>query len=140
MTGGHDGTPQALGTTTASRRAAEPPRLGDRGAVAFEFALIFPVMLAMFWGIFGIGVVMIDDMQLNFVVEQAAKAEVATNGTGAPWANGLLGWEGASFNAVDLTSCGGAPIKGAQVTGVWPMSLGIFPSLTLQATATACSP
>jgi hypothetical protein len=57
-----------------------------------------------------------------------------------PRALAQLGPQGASFTAVDLASCGSAPIKGAQITGQWPISLGIFPSVTLSQTATACSP
>jgi hypothetical protein len=132
------GSPRVLG-------AATPSRLGDHGAVAFEFALIFPVLLLMFAGIFGIGVVMIEDMQLTFVAQQAANVEAANlstglAGLGAQWATGQLGQQGASFTYVDLTPSCPAPTKGAQVTGMWPISLGIFPSLTLQQTATACLP
>jgi Flp pilus assembly protein TadG len=128
------GTPRVFGAATHSR-------LGDHGAVAFEFALIFPVLLLMFAGIFGIGVVMIEDMQLAFVAQQAANVEAANlgRGLGAQWATGQLGQQGASFTYVDQASCP-APTKGAQVTGMWPISLGIFPSLTLQQTATACLP
>jgi hypothetical protein len=73
--------------------AATPSRLGDHGAVAFEFALIFPVLLLMFAGIFGIGVVMIEDMQLTFVAQQAANVEAANLGTGlgAQWSAGSAG-------------------------------------------------
>jgi TadE-like protein len=128
------GPPRVLG-------AATPSRLGDHGAVAFEFALIFPVLLLMLAGIFGIGVVMIEYMQLTFVAQQAANVEAANLGTGlgAQWATGQLGQQGASFTYVDPTPlCPGT--KGAQVTGMWPISLGIFPSLTLQQTAIACLP
>jgi Flp pilus assembly protein TadG len=125
------GTPRVFG-------AATPSRLGDRGAVAFEFALIFPVLLLMFAGIFGIGVVMVEDMQLAFVAQQAANIEAHLGtGLGAQWATGQLGQQGASFTWFDQASCP-APTKGAQVTGTWPISLGIFPSLTLQQTFTAC--
>jgi Flp pilus assembly protein TadG len=112
--------------------------LGDRGAVAVEFAVVFPVLLLMFAGIFGIGVVMIEDMQLAFVAQQAANIEAHLGtGLGAQWATGQLGQQGASFTYVDQASCP-APTRGAQVTGMWPISLGIFPSLTLQQTFTAC--
>ena len=76
----------------------QPSRLGDHGAVAIEFSLIFPVMLLMFAGIFGMGVVMIEDMQLTFVVQGAAKLEAAKAGTGVPWANAQLS-PPASFTA-----------------------------------------
>ncbi len=36
----------------------------------------------MFWGIFGMGVVMIQDMQLTYVVQVAATKEAATSGQG----------------------------------------------------------
>jgi Flp pilus assembly protein TadG len=58
-------------------------RFGDRGAVAVEFALIAPVMLLLCTGIFGVGYVMIQDLQLNFVVEYAAKYEAAGNDAAA---------------------------------------------------------
>ena len=127
------GTPRVFG-------AATPSRLGDHGAVAFEFALIFPVLLLMFTGIFGIGVVMIEDMQLAWVAQQAANVEANLGaGLGAQWATDQLGQQGASFKYVDQASCPPGT-KGALVTGMWPISLGIFPSLTLQQTATACLP
>ena len=101
--------------------AGIPSVLEDRGAVAVEFALIFPVLLLMFTGIFGMGVVMIEDMQLNFVVERAATKPA---NTGAVWASTQLG-PPASFTTADA-GC---------ITGTWPISLGIFPSLTLSAFA-----
>jgi hypothetical protein len=112
------------GTATSSRGAAKPVHLGDRGAVAVEFALIFPAVLLMFAGIFGIGVVMIQDMQLTFVVQGAAKAESEKSGTGAPWASSQL--PEATFSATPTPPC---------VTGQWPVTLGVFPTVTLLASA-----
>jgi hypothetical protein len=119
------GTPRALG-------AATPSRLGDRGAVAFEFALIFPVVLLAIAGMFGIGAVMIEDMQLTFIVQEAAKVEVSNPSQGVAWANTALPW--ASFTA---TPCGPPPDPGTQVTGLGAITLGILPSVTLS--AQACS-
>jgi hypothetical protein len=90
MTGGQDRTPQAFGTATTSRGVVEPPRLGDRGAVAFEFALIFPVLILMLAGIFGLGVVMIEKMELTYVAQGAAKVEAQTPGTGVAWSSSAL--------------------------------------------------
>jgi Flp pilus assembly protein TadG len=98
------------------------------GAVAVEFAIIFPVLMLMLTGIFGLGVVMIEDMQLAFVVERAATA--ATPAAGVAWATTQLG-PPASFTGANATC-------GKLITGQWPISLGIFPSLTLS--QTACSP
>jgi hypothetical protein len=53
MTGGHDGTPQALGAATTSRGG-----FGDRGAVAVEFAILFPVLMLLLVGFFEFGVAM----------------------------------------------------------------------------------
>jgi hypothetical protein len=106
----------------------------DHGAVAVEFALLFPVQLMMFAGIFGMGAVMIEDMQLNFVVEGAAKLEAGApppgTGAGVTWASAQLP-PPASFVANPTASC-------AQIVGRWPISLGVFPTLTLS--AWACSP
>ena len=44
----------------------------------------------MFWGIFGMGVVMIQDMQLTYVVQVAATKEAATSGQGLLWARSQL--------------------------------------------------
>jgi hypothetical protein len=129
MTGGHDGTPQALGTVITLYGAAKPPRLGDRGAVAFEFALIFPVLLLMLVGIFGVGVVTIEKMELTYVVQGAAQQAAAKPGTGVAWAQPLL--PSATFFDTSTPQY-------AQITGQWPVSLGVldvFPTLTLLATA-----
>jgi hypothetical protein len=85
----------------------------------------------MFVGLFSIGVVMIEDMQLNFVVENAAKYEAAGNDAAArTYATGQLA-PPVSFTAASATC-------GSQVIGYWPITLGIFPSVTLS--ASACSP
>ena len=103
-------------------------RLGDRGAVAVEFALLLPAQVLLFAGIFGIGVAMIDQAQLNYVVEGAAKVEAASPGTGVAWAIAQLPYP-AVFVASATAPCG------AQVMGQWPISLGVFPTLTLSAQA-----
>ena len=117
------------GATTKRRKLfglAKPRRLGDRGAVAVEFALIFPVQLLMFAGIFGIGVVMIQDMQLTFVVEGPAKAAQPPGDVGKAlaWAQSQL--PAATFSATPMPPC---------VIGEWPISLGVFPTLTMSASA-----
>jgi Flp pilus assembly protein TadG len=117
-----------LGTLIRRYRRGLPSRLEDGGAVAVEFALLLPVQLLMFAGVFGIGAVMIEDAQLNFVVEGAAKVEAAVNGTGVAWASAQLP-PPAAFVANPKAACG------AQVSGQWPISLGIFPALTLSAQA-----
>jgi hypothetical protein len=107
-----------------------------RGAVAFEFALIPPVMLLLCAGIFGVGVVMIQDMELNFVVENAAKVQVA-GGDGVGWATTQLA-PPVSFTA-NPSSCGGPGVQAAQATGTWPVSLGVFQSMSLTLSAQACA-
>jgi len=102
------------------------PGLGDRGAVAIEFALVFPVLMLMFAGVFGVGAVMIQYMQLYYVVQGAAQKEAKT-GSGAPWASSQL--PSAAFVANPTAPCG------AQITGHWPVSLGVLPTLTLSAQA-----
>jgi Flp pilus assembly protein TadG len=109
-----------------ARGRVRPSRFGDRGAVAVEFALLLPVQLMMFAGIFGVGALMIESAQLNFVAQGAAKMEAANAGTGVPWASTQI--PPAQFAA---SACNG----GAQITGQWPITLGIFPSLTLSAQA-----
>jgi hypothetical protein len=111
--------------------ASIPFRVGDHGAVAVEFALIFPAVLLLIGGIFGVGVIMIEDMQLTFIVQEAAKVEVSNPGQGVPWAQTAL--PGPLFTEAPC----GLPTPSAQITGTWPISLGIFPSVTL--TAQACS-
>ena len=100
MARGHGGT----GNRVHLFRRLRAFGLGDRGAVAVEFALIIFPMLLLLSGIFGVGVVMIQYMELNFVVENAAKKEVANPGQGASWAQGQLG-PPASFTA-SLSLCG----------------------------------
>jgi Flp pilus assembly protein TadG len=95
--------------------------------VAVEFALLLPVQLMMFAGVFDIGAVMIESAQLNFVAQGAAKVEAANAGTGVAWASAQIP-PPAQFAA---SACNG----GAQITGQWPIALGIFPSLTLSAQA-----
>jgi hypothetical protein len=118
------------GTETTLRGADRLFRLADRAAVAVEFALLFPVQLMMFVGTFGIGAVMIESAQLNFVAQGAAKIEAANSGSGVSWAIGQL--PQAQFAAVP---CSGGPNGGAQIVGQWPITLGVFPTLTLSAQA-----
>src|SRR5271165_6629270 len=126
------GTQRAPRTATTSRgNPAMPSRLEERGAVAVEFALLFPVQLLMLAGIFGTGVAMVEDMQLNFVVQGAAQIAAgwtsAAPGTAASWASAQL--PPATFVAT-------TPSCGAQVAGQWQINLGILkpnllPNLTL---------
>jgi hypothetical protein len=118
---------------------ALPSRLEDRGAVAAEFALLLPAQVLMFGGVFGIGAVMIEYAQLNYVVQCAAQVEAGWTTT--PAGNGAL-WAGAqipppaTFATIQPAQCGGQ--LGAEIVGYWPVNLGIFPALTLS--AHACSP
>jgi hypothetical protein len=125
MRRGHDGTLQAVGAVTTAGRG-----LGDRGAVAVEFALVFPVLLLMFVGVFSVGAVMIQEMQLTYVVQGAAQvgAEAKTPGPGpgVSWARPLL--PSVTFSG-NLAGCG------VLITGQWPVSFGVFPTLTLSQTA-----
>jgi TadE-like protein len=110
---------------------ALPSRLEDRGAVAVEFALLLPVQVLMFAGVFGIGALIIEKMQLTYVVQGAAQVEAATGplgtGAGAAWASTQLPPPAAFLHSA-------APC-GAQISGQWPIRLGIFPALTLSAWA-----
>jgi hypothetical protein len=132
MTGGHDVTPQTLGTATTSRGG-----LGDRGAVAVEFALVLPVVLLLLVGIFDLGVAMIEKMELTYVVQGAAQMEAANANHGAPWAQSQLP-SPASFaatNPAPLCDPSDSSVQYAQITGRWPVSLTVFSTLTLQAQA-----
>jgi hypothetical protein len=86
--------------------------------------------MLMFAGIFGLGVVMIEKMELTYVVQGAAQVEAKSAGAGVAWAISQLP-PPAAFVA-------NTPACGAQITGQWPVSLGVFPALTLS--AQACSP
>lgn len=138
MARGHRGTGSTLCLFGRLRafRAETPSVLGDRGAVAFEFALICPLLLLLCAGIFGVGVVMIQYMELHFVVENAAKVEVAGQ-DGAAWAKAQLGSQ-VSFTA-NPSSCGGPGVQAAQATGTWPVSLGVFQAMSLTLSAQACA-
>ena len=50
-------------------------KLGDSGAVLVEFAIILPVMLLLTLGMFDIGIMLLQSLQLNFVTQGAAFAE-----------------------------------------------------------------
>jgi hypothetical protein len=93
-------------------------------------------MLLLCAGIFGVGVVMIQDMELNFVVENAAKVEV-TGGDGVGWATAQLA-PPAAFTA-NASSCGGPGVQAAQATGTWPVSLGVLNAVTVTLSAQACA-
>jgi hypothetical protein len=138
MARGHPGT-NTLGLFGRRLRAfgAETlSMLGDRGAVAVEFAIIAPVMLLMILGLFGVGVVMIEYMELHFVVQNAAYAQV-TSGNGMDYATGQLPSPPVLFTVNPVSSCTG----GQQVNGTWPVSFGIFDAVTwtLSASAIACA-
>jgi hypothetical protein len=108
----------------------------DRGAVAFEFALICFPMLLLASGIFGVGVVMVEYMQLHFTVENAANVGLG-DGDAAGWAQTQL--PQATFIAQSVLCSG--PVTGKQVQGTWPTTLGVLDAvtLTLSASATACA-
>jgi hypothetical protein len=134
MTGGHDGTPQALGAATTSRGGS-----GDRGAVAVEFAILFPVLMLLLVGFFEFGVAMTEKMQLVHVVQVAAELEAAGSpGTGLAWARSQLP-PPTSFAANPAPPCPPGT-QGAQIAGQWPVSLIAFSSLTLSTYANACWP
>jgi hypothetical protein len=138
MTGGHDVTPKALGAATTSRGG-----LGDRGAVAVEFAVIFPVVMLLLVGFFEFGVAMTEKMQLVHVVQVAAELEAAGDATGSPgtglaWARSQLP-PPTSFIANPAPPCPQGT-QGAQIAGQWPVSLIAFSSLTLSTYANACWP
>jgi hypothetical protein len=94
-------------------------------------------MLLLCAGIFGVGVVMIQDMELNFVVENAAKVAVA-GGDAVGWATTQLGPQ-VSFIANSPSPCGGAGVQAAQVTGTWPVSMGVLNAMTVTLSAQACA-
>jgi hypothetical protein len=133
MRRGHDGTPQVLGAATTSRG-----RLGDRGAVAVEFAILFPVLMLLVVGFFEFGVAMTEKMQLVHVVQVAAELEAAGPGNGLAWARSQLP-PPTSFFANPPPPCPPGT-QGAQITGQWPVSLIAFSTLTLSTYANACWP
>jgi hypothetical protein len=109
----------------------------DRGAVAVEFAIIAPVLLLLCVGMFGVGYVMIEDMQLQFIVEQAAILEV-TGGDAKTYTTTQIPW--ASFHYNNPSPCGGPPpTQAAQVIGRWPVSLGVLNAVTFALSAQACA-
>lgn len=73
---------------------------------------------------------MIQDMQLNFFVENAAKVEAANPGKGVAWASNQLA-PPVSFAANSSAICDGVPA--AQITGQWPVFQAISPTLSTQA-------
>jgi len=123
------------GNTLRLLRKLRALALEDRGTVAFEFALICFPMLLLASGIFGVGVVMVEYMELNFTVENAANVAVA-GGDGPGWAKTQL--PQASFIGQPIP-CSGV-VTGEQVQGTWPTTLGVLDAftLTLSASATAC--
>jgi TadE-like protein len=73
-------------------------KLGDRGAVLVEFAIILPVMMLLTLGMFDVGIMLLQSMQLNFVTQGAAFAEANAKipgsgfspGSGITWATAQL--------------------------------------------------
>ena len=122
--------PQAAGTPTISREAAKPTRPGRSWCGRDRVCFGLSGADANVCGRFRVGAVIIQDMQLTYVVQGAAKVEAAAPGAGVPWASSQL-QSPAAFVATT------APC-GAQITGQWPVTLGVFPALTLS--AQACSP
>ena len=113
-------------------------RFEDRGAVAAEFTVIFPVLLLIILGIFEFGVAMTEKMRLVHVVQVAAELEAAGPGTGLAWARSQLP-PPTSFFVNPAPPCPPGT-QGAQITGQWPVSLIAFSTLTLSTYANACWP
>jgi len=73
-------------------------KLGDSGAILVEFAIILPVLLLLTLGMFEVGLVMVQSLQLNFVTQGAAFAEATAKtpnpgfspGSGISWATSQL--------------------------------------------------
>ena len=142
MTKGNGWTPRALYSRWYKRGqhqvkkllSSMPSPLEDCGAVAVEFAVIFPVLMLMILGTFEFGVAMTEKMQLVHVVQVAAELEAAgkaagSPGTGLAWAKSQLP-PPTSFFANPAPPCPPGT-QGAQITGQWPVSLIAFSSLTL---------
>jgi hypothetical protein len=106
--------------------------LGDRGAVAVEFAILFPVLLMMFWGVFEAGMLMTDYMRLTYVVQGAAQVGAAAQpipnpAQGVAWARPLL-QDVAFSGSLDLTC-------GVRITGQTSVNFGVLGTLPLSQTA-----
>jgi hypothetical protein len=104
-------------------------RFGDRGAVGVEFALVFPWLLLMIWGIFEVGELILQEMQITYVVQGAAKvaADAKTPDPGVAWARPLL--PGVTFFGNLDPTCG------VRITGQLPVTFGVLGQLTLSQTA-----
>jgi hypothetical protein len=121
------GDPDVSRKWALARTGRKPSRLEDRGAVAVEFALLLPVQVLMFAGIFGLGAAMIQETQLNYVVDAAAFREATTAG-GVTSASAQLP-PPAAFGLSQTPKCS------ALIVGQWPINLGMLPPLTLSAQA-----
>jgi hypothetical protein len=85
-------------------------------------------MLAMFLGIFEIGLMMTDYMRLTYVVQGAAQVGAAAKNPvpGLAWAAPLL--PGVMVSG-SVTGCG------VSITGQWPVSFGVLGTITMSQTA-----
>jgi len=144
MTGATTKRHKLFGWATSSREATTPVWRDDRGAVAVEFAILFPVVMLLLVGFFEFGFAMTEKMQLVHVVQVAAELEAAVDaansrGNGLAWAQSQLP-PPTSFVSTNPTPPCPPGTLGAQITGQWPVSLIMFTTLTLQAYAQACWP
>jgi hypothetical protein len=107
----------------------------DRGAVAVEFAVVFPIQLLLIVGTFAVAVIMIQYQQLNFVVQGAAQAEAQAPGNGVAFASSQI--PAAQFTPTLVPPKPPVPSI-ACITGQWPVDTILWQTLTLS--ARACSP
>jgi hypothetical protein len=105
-------------------------KLGDSGAILVEFAIILPVLLLLTLGMFEVGLVMVQSLQLNFVTQGAAFAEAtaiaeATAKTPNP---GFSPGSGISWATSQLPSASFFPGSGAGcVASNMPVKTMILP-------------
>jgi hypothetical protein len=104
-------------TKTKRHRLFGPVRLDDRGAIAVEFAILFPIVLLMIVGVFETGVLMAQYLQLQFTTESEAKVEAKAPGTGVGWASLQLP------SPVTFVASAPTPTCAGLVTGTWQVSL-----------------
>jgi Flp pilus assembly protein TadG len=104
--------------------------LADRGAIAVEFAWIFPVLMLIIFGIFEMGELILDQMQISYVAQGAAQlgalSTPAGPDRGLAWARPLL---------PSVTFSGSTAACGVVITGQLPVDFGILGVLSLSQSA-----
>jgi Flp pilus assembly protein TadG len=121
----------------------------DRGSSAVEFALVFPVMALLVFGIFHLCFLVYANANLHWAVEQAARcAAISQRNTGlscqhpsntqsyalSVYKGPNIGLSVSSFTATTATNC-----RQVSGSGTYPIRTG-FVNLNVPLSATACFP